>query len=134
MSGNVFAAIFGILAAVLIVSLLRNRYLREKYAATWILIAAGVLVLSLFPGILDAMASWFGVITPVNIVFFIGALALLIISVQFSIELSRTEERVRRLAEEVAILRSVMEGISESTAIPSSDVRADEAGTTGESS
>ena len=89
--------------------LVRSRYLRGKYAATWLVIAAGVLVLAVFPGVLFWLADLLGVVTPANIAFFVGALALLLIAVQYSIELSRYEERIRRLAEEVSLLRAALD-------------------------
>lgn len=104
-----FPLTFGCLTVVVMLWLLRSRYLRGKYAATWLLIAAGVLLLAVFPGILFWLADLLGVVTPANIAFFVGALALLLISVQFSIELSRYEERIRRLAEEIAMLRAALD-------------------------
>ena len=104
MSGYTFALVFGVLTSGLIFVLLRSRYMREKYAAIWIIVAVIVLVVALFPAILDQLAAWFGIVTPVNLVFFVGALALVLVCVQFSVEISRLEESVRVLAEEVAIL------------------------------
>ena len=50
-----------------------------------------------------------GFATPANFTFFSGVLLLLVISVQFSVELSRLEDKSCRLAEETAILRATIE-------------------------
>jgi uncharacterized membrane protein len=41
---------------------------------------------------------------PVNLLFFVTVVLLILVSVQLSYELSRHEARIRRLAEEVALL------------------------------
>ena len=41
---------------------------------------------------------------PVNLLFFVTIVLLVLVSVQLSYELSRHEARIRRLAEEVALL------------------------------
>lgn len=111
MSGYVFALLFGILTSALIFLLLRSRHLREKYAAVWVVVAVLVLVAAVFPDLLAGLAHAFGIRTPVNLVFFVGALVILLIAVQLSVEVSRMEDGVRVLAEEVAILRAHEERI-----------------------
>lgn len=111
MSGYIFALVFGVLTAFVMFSLLRSRTLREKYASTWMVVAVAVVVLAAFPGILEWSSDLLGVRTPANLLFFVGALALLIISVQYSVELSRLEARTRTLAEEVAILRAELDAV-----------------------
>jgi hypothetical protein len=101
--------LLGILAAVLttvfIIELLRRGILREKFAALWLLVSVALLVLAVFPGVLTRAASLLGIAVPVNLLFFLAAVLLLLVSVQLSYEVSRLEARTRRLAEEVAILR-----------------------------
>ncbi|WP_127129368.1 DUF2304 domain-containing protein [Georgenia sp. SYP-B2076] len=106
MSGYVFAICFALVTVVFMFALLRNRHMREKYATAWVLVALAVLIVAVFPGILDWFADLFGIKTPINLVFFVASLALLLISVQYSVELSRLEEQSRKLSEECAILRS----------------------------
>jgi hypothetical protein len=85
--------------------LLRRRQLREKYAVLWLLVGTGVVVLIVFPGLLDWLSRVVGVVVPANLLFF-GALVLLLsVSVHQSWELSRLEDETRKLAEDLAILR-----------------------------
>ncbi|MBN9202767.1 MAG: hypothetical protein ABS61_09275 [Microbacterium sp. SCN 70-18] len=108
-------AIGAILLAVLllgvVVTLLVRRQLREKYAALWIIIGAAVLVLGLFPELLRWMTAAFGFQLPANLLFTIAIILLLGVALHLSWELSRAEEEIRRLAEEVAILREAVERI-----------------------
>jgi hypothetical protein len=95
-------------AAVLIfgfnVWLLRRGVLKEKYAVLWLLVSLTAIVLALFPGIVRWFSNLVGVEIPSNLLFFITLLLLVIVGIQLSYELSRHEARIRRLAEEIALL------------------------------
>jgi hypothetical protein len=94
-----------IVTTVFIVELLRRGILREKFAALWLVVSVGVLVMAAFPRIVTWAADVVGVQVPANLLFFLTAILLLLVSVQLSYEVSRLEARTRRLAEEVALLR-----------------------------
>lgn len=92
-----------------IVDMLRRRQLREKYAVLWLLVSIFVAGFALYPGSLASLSRWVGVKTPVNLLFFVAVLVLLVVSVQLSYEISRLEDETRALAEEVGILRLEMQ-------------------------
>ena len=54
-----------------------------------------------------------GVASPVNLLFFVTVVLLVLVSVQLSYELSRHEMRIRRLAEEIALLQEEIERLRE---------------------
>jgi hypothetical protein len=88
-----------------VVSLLRSGRLRARFAMLWLAVGSVLVVLAAFPGLLDWSARKLGIFYP-PAVFLLAAVAfLLLVSVQFSWEISRLEERTRVLAEEVALLR-----------------------------
>ena len=91
------------------VELLRRRQLSEKYAALWLIVGTGVLVVAVAPGVLSGAADLLGVQTPSNLLFFAGMLTLLIVCVHLSWEASRLEDETRSLAEEIALLRMQVE-------------------------
>lgn len=101
--------VLGLLAAIgttaFIVEMLRRGILREKYAALWLFVSAGLLVFAAFPAVLRWLADLVGVVLPSNLLFLMAAVLLLLVSVQLSYEVSRLEARSRLLAEEVALLR-----------------------------
>ena len=90
---------------VLIMLLLRRRKLREKYAVLWILVGLGGVSISIWPAQLVYFSRNLGFHLTSNFLFFVDAIVLLLISIQFSVELSRLEARTERLAEEVALLK-----------------------------
>ncbi|MGL4257784.1 MAG: DUF2304 domain-containing protein [Microbacterium sp.] len=111
----VFAGIA--LAAViiaLVLWMLVTRRLREKYAALWLIIGLGVLVLGAFPQLLLGLTSALGVEVPANLLFSIAIVLLLGVALHLSWELSQAEDEIRRVAEEVAILRAQVERLTES--------------------
>lgn len=104
-TGYVFAVGLSVVVLVLILALLRTRRIREKYAAIWILLGIGIIVLSVFQRLAFWLASAVGVETPVNLLFALAFAVLFAVCIQMSTELSTLEEETRTLAEEVALLR-----------------------------
>ena len=107
----------GIAASVVVLAiiftLLLRRQLREKYAILWLTIGLATLVLALFPDLLFWLADVLGVEVPSNLLFALAVALLIGVTLHLSWELSLAEEEVRRLAEEVAILRTDVEALSE---------------------
>jgi len=100
--------ILGIVAAagtlVFVIAMLRRGILREKYAVLWLVVSLSLLVMAIAPTILEHAARLLGIAVPSNLLFLLSGVVLLLVSVQLSYEVSRLESRVRRLAEEVAVL------------------------------
>ena len=105
MTANILAGATAIITFLFVLNLLRKGALREKYAVLWLFFSGVALVFALIPDSLNWVAGKLGVAYPVNLVFFVLAVLLVLVSVQLSHELSRHEMRIRRLAEEVALLR-----------------------------
>lgn len=106
----------GITLAAIIIALvlwlLLTRRLREKYAALWLIIGLGVLVLGAVPQLLLTLTSALGVQVPANLLFSIAIVLLLGVSLHLSWELSQAEDEIRRVAEEAAISRAEIERLS----------------------
>jgi len=105
MSGYFFALTLCILTIAFLVLLLRRRWIREKYAVIWMVVAVGIAVLGAFPGLAVRVARLVGVEIPANLVFAVAIVTLLAVCIQLSIGVSQLDERVRTLTEEVAMLR-----------------------------
>lgn len=100
-----------------IVHLVRRQVLRAKYALLWLSVGGLLALMAAVPWALDRFADWLGVSYQPALFLMLGLAFLLLLSVHFSWELSRLEDRVRTLAEEVALLRhgSETEDDNEST-------------------
>ncbi len=84
---------------------LRLRRLSAKYAILWLVLGSGGLVVAVFPGLLDTASRWLGIPYGGTTAFLAAIVVLVLVSVNYSRELSRLEERSRTLAQEVALLR-----------------------------
>ena len=105
MAPNILAAIAALITFIFVIDLLRRGVLREKYAVLWLFFSGAALLLAIFPAMLVWLTGVLGVAEPVNLLFFVTIVLLVLVSVQLSYELSRHEARIRRLAEEVALLQ-----------------------------
>jgi hypothetical protein len=115
MSGYVFALALTVVVLVMLFLLMRRRRMREKYAAVWIALALAVVVLGAFPRLAVWLASLAGVETPVNLVFALAFVVLLLVCIQLSVEVSNLEEETRTIAEELSLLRFEVEHHIEAT-------------------
>lgn len=93
--------------------LLRRQHVKEKYAVLWLFAGIAVAVLALFPGLLDTVADAVNVDSGPNLLFLIGMIALGLVCVHLSVEVSSLEDRNRTLAEEVGLLRLAVSKIDE---------------------
>jgi hypothetical protein len=88
-----------------IARLVRRRQLREKYAMLWMAVGGGVVVMSLSRGPMDDVAQALGIHYGPSILFLLAIMFLMAVVAHLSYEVSRLEERTRRLAEEMALMQ-----------------------------
>lgn len=115
MSSYVAGIIGAVVLFIFVFEMLRRRVLQEKFAALWLLVSVGVLILAIFPSILGKISAFLGIQLPSNLLLLFASLLLLFASIQMSYEIGRGEERIRRLAEEVALLRQEVQQLREDT-------------------
>ncbi len=89
--------------------LLRRNQLREKYAVLWIVVSICGFALAAFPGVLFVVSEFLGFTAPASLFYCLMGALLLLISMQFSLEMGSLEEENRRLAEESALNELTME-------------------------
>jgi hypothetical protein len=107
---NYLLPLIFVLATVLTMFvLIRRRVLKERFTVWWAVLSIGVIVIVVFPPLLPFMATHLGFQTPSNFVFFAASLMFLLMSVQYSVEISRLDEKTRTLAEQLGILRTQLE-------------------------
>ncbi len=102
---HLIALVAGAISCSVMFELLRRRQLKEKYAVLWLVVGVSMVVLAVFPGLLDLTARLLGVQSGPNLLMFVAALVLLLVCVHLSWEVSRLEDKSRALAEEIGLLR-----------------------------
>lgn len=121
---HVALAILVALAIVGIVLLVRRRHLKAKYSLLWLSLGAVMVVIAAVPGLLDWTAERLGIWYQPTLLILLGLALLLLIVVHFSYELTRSENRTRELAEQLALLRLRVTELQQSL-----DAAEDETGT-----
>ena len=101
-------ALIGVVSiGVFLITLLaiRSYKLREKYAILWLATAAMIILMALFPNLVDITREWFGMqyVTSLVAVIFIF---LVLVSFHFSIALSALNDKVAAIASRTAILEA----------------------------
>lgn len=94
---------FLVVALIAITNMIRQRKLELKYALSWLIAIVFVLVLDCFPILLTKLSAFLGIWAPVNMIFFLGFCFSLMIIFILTVTLSRMSERVRKLAQAVAL-------------------------------
>lgn len=102
---------FALAVLGLIFVLLLRRKLREKYAALWLVIGFAILLVAIFPGLLVWLTDVMGVQVASNLLFAMSLALLIGVTLHLSWELSTSEDEVRRVAEEIAIMRGEIDAL-----------------------
>lgn len=100
------SAIIGLLVGSSIIFLIRKDRLLVRHGVGWIFVAFGLIVLGLFPGLIDRAAQWAGVAYPPTLAMILGFAALILKALISDIEASRSDVRVTRLVQRVAMLEA----------------------------
>lgn len=102
---NLFAIIGSIILLLVILELIRRKYLQERYSLIWIVTGTLFLLLSIRVDILYRMSNFLGFSIPSNALFFFGVLFLILIVLGLSVITSRLSVKNKILAQEVVLLK-----------------------------
>ena len=115
---NLFGMIGSILLLLIIMELVRRKYLRERYSLIWIATGTLFLLLSIRADILDRISHFLGFSIPSNALFFFGTLFLLLIVLGLSVITSRLAEKNKILTQEVVLLKKRVADLEDSDRTP----------------
>jgi len=94
---------------IFIIDLVRRRKLREEYSWLWLLTSASMFILVIKYNWLGIVSNIIGAAIPTTTLFIGSLIFLMILSVQFSVRISRLTEQVKNLVQENALLRDGLE-------------------------
>jgi hypothetical protein len=115
---NLFAMIGSILLLLVILELIRRKYLRERYSLIWIVTGTLFLLLSIRVDILYRISPFLGFSIPSNALFFFGILFLILIILGLSVITSRLAEKNKTLTQEVVLLEKRVADLEKSHDLP----------------
>ena len=114
-------AIAGLLLLLLgVLELVRKRYLRERFAIAWLLAISGLVVIGVIPGFLDNLAVLVGVKYPPTLLLVLAVVLLAVLVLAIATQLSAIDEKLREVAEYIALRDAEDHRVSEADE-PTSD-------------
>ncbi|RMH37653.1 MAG: DUF2304 domain-containing protein [Nitrospirae bacterium] len=105
MSPHTLAIVLAVAIMAIVLELIRQRRLRERYALFWLISAVAFLLCAVKFELVVALAQAFGFALPANALFVFGFLFLIGIMLSLTVALSTVAERNERLAQELALIR-----------------------------
>ena len=106
---QIIVAALVVLALLFIANMVRKETLDIRFALSWLTVGGVVLVLDLFPGIMNYLVHLLGIELPVNMMFFFGFCFTLLLLFSLTVKVSRQAEQLKRLTQEIALLEERME-------------------------
>lgn len=106
------SVVFSIVFLLTVIEMMRRRLLLEQYSLFWLGMGVVILILSLFHGWLNRVAAVVGIFYAPSLLFFVGFVFMLGITLHLTVVLSRLTVRTVRMVQEVAILRAELEKVS----------------------
>lgn len=103
---------FVICVVSIIIDMIKKEKLELKYSLSWLFTAVMICILSIFPEMISVIASMIGVSTPVNAIFFLGFLFIIIICFSLTIVISKNTTKIARLSQELSLLKSEIDNKS----------------------
>lgn len=94
-----------LLALIYIISNIRRQKINFRYGIGWMLVAVLIMLLAIWPQTLDLISYALGIAVPVNMLFFMGFILLVIVVFFLSRSVSDLSEKVKQLSQELAIAK-----------------------------
>jgi hypothetical protein len=108
-----------------ILFLVRNKKIKEEYSLLWLFSSVVFIFFSIWRHGLEYFAKLIGIAYPPAALFLILLLAVFLILIEFSINISKLAEKNKILAQELALLKHELEK-SETAEKPEDPVRSDD--------
>jgi len=106
---QVFVILTSLCFMTIIINMVRKEYLDIKYSLTWLFVGVAAVIISIQPKIIFAIANFIGILLPSNAIFLFGILFIALITFSLTIALSRQSFRIRKMAQEMALLEKKIE-------------------------
>jgi len=105
----ILATLVSMVIFLSVLELIRRNRLKEKYSLIWLFSSLVLLWFSVSRKSLHVVAGVIGIQYPPSVFFLLGFLFLIMINIHFSTVISRLSDHNRTLAQEIGLLREVLE-------------------------
>lgn len=96
----------GLLVMFSIFHMIKKNRLELRYALSWMLLDVVIIVLTAFPQLIVFLSELMGIVSPVNMLFFLGFCFSLILLFRLNATVSRLSGKVTRLTQQIAVLEA----------------------------
>lgn len=103
---QIFALIVCVLVFATTIDMVRRRKLREEYSVLWLVTSVIMFALVIKYDWLEALTRFIGAGLPTTTLFIGSIIFLMLLSVQFSIQISKLTNQVKNLVQDNALLRT----------------------------
>lgn len=103
-AAQILTIVIAVGAFLLVLGLVRTGRLKERFAAIWLAVGIGMIAFALLRPVVDRLSESLGIESGTTTVFVIAVLVILAVLLQLSVAVSRSEERIRDLAESIALM------------------------------
>lgn len=106
---QLFALVVSLLVFVFTIEMVRRKRLREEYSVLWLCTSFVMFVLVVKYDWLVYLTHAIGAALPTSTLFFGSIIFLMLLSVQFSIKISKLTDQVKNLVQDNALLRKKLD-------------------------
>lgn len=89
---------------ILILVMIKNKKLKEKYAILWLFSGTVIFILAVFDKVLEWVTILLGITLSINTVFFFGIFFMILINLHFSLVISNLTEQNKIIAQKLSLL------------------------------
>ena len=108
---KIFVILLGLAILLGIIDLVRRRKLREEYSFIWLMTGFIFVLIALENDILVFLSDMVGITLPVNTLFFLALIFIMMLCLYFSLRISALTTQVKNLAQKLALLQTKDEKI-----------------------
>lgn len=101
-----FAIVFSIVFIIFILNLVRRNKLDEKYSILWLFFGVIILVVSIFPKVIETISTWFNVYYPPTLMLLFAILIIGAYIVHITMIITKQNKMIIKLTQELAIFKA----------------------------
>jgi len=103
---KIFAVFVSLAIFVIIISLVKNRKLKEEYSWLWLITGFVIFLLAVWYDLLIKLTVLIGAVTPTTTLFIFSIIFLVFIALHFAIKISQLSDQLKNLAQKVSLLEA----------------------------
>lgn len=101
---RIIMAVILLIGFIAIIRMVQKKKFELRYALIWLALIFMILLIIAIPGLLSVITQFLGIYDAMNMVFFMGFVFLIIVTFFLTVALSRNSNRIKALAQQIALL------------------------------